>query len=221
MIRSARAARRDRADVVATQRRRAAGGCGPDRLVDGHVHVSNGQGDAERHRCRVARARVAVRRQRSNSSGGEQPAGVGIRLARREVGGRQERGHGAAAGERGDVVVVEIGAVVGRRAPELDGQLDARSVTELVGVQSQCRARRRGPRAARHATGRRRTRRARRTHRSIENAEHRPPTSRRRPVRRSRRRGHRTRAAPRGRRETWSRRSAGRRRPACVPRRAW
>ena len=41
------------------------------------------------------------------------------------------------AGQRVDVVVRQVGAVVGRRAPELDGELHPGTVAELVGVEPQ------------------------------------------------------------------------------------
>ena len=68
-------------------------GGGPDGLVDGHVQVTDGEGEHERHGRRVAGAGVAVDGQGHGGAGVEHPPGVGVGLAGREVGGRQEGGH--------------------------------------------------------------------------------------------------------------------------------
>ena len=133
-------ARRQRADVVAPQRVGTADRRRQDRLVGRHPEVAHGEGDAERHRRRVAGSRVAVGGQRDGDAGVEDPPGVGVRLAGREVGGRQERRHGRAAGERVDVSVGEVRAVVDRRAAELDPEAHAVAVAELVGMQAQAEA---------------------------------------------------------------------------------
>ncbi len=49
------------------------------------------------------------------------------------------------AGQGGEIVVAQIGAVVGRRRPHLDGQLDPGPGSELVGVHPQAEARAGGP----------------------------------------------------------------------------
>ena len=102
-IRSARAPGRQRADVVAPQRGGAAGGRRQDRLVGRHPELAHGEGDAERHRRRVAGTRVAVGGERHRDAGVDHPPGVGVRLAGGEVGGREERRHRRAAGQRVDV----------------------------------------------------------------------------------------------------------------------
>ena len=96
--------------------------------------VPHRQRDDERHRRGVARPRVAVRRQRHGRTGVDQAAPVGIGLARGEVRRRQQRGHGRRPGQRLDVLTGQVGAVVGRRAAELDGQPHPRPLPQLVGV---------------------------------------------------------------------------------------
>ena len=85
---SAREPDGEAAEVGAAQRGGAADGGGQHRLLDRHVQVAHGERDAERHRRRVAAARVAVRGERDGGAGVDHPAGVGVRLAGREVGGR-------------------------------------------------------------------------------------------------------------------------------------
>ena len=69
--------------------------------------------------------------------GVDRPAGVRIGLPGGEVGGRQERGNRAASGERRDVVVGEIGAVVDRCGADLDRELHAWARAELIAVHPQ------------------------------------------------------------------------------------
>ncbi len=78
-------------------------------------HVAHRERDAEGHRGRVARAGVAVGRDRDRGAGVDHPAGVRVGLAGREVGRRQEGGDGLRPGQRLDVGVVEVGAVIDRR----------------------------------------------------------------------------------------------------------
>jgi len=59
--------------------------------------------------------------------------GFQVRRPRRELDAGQQRGHGAAVGERVDVGGSEIGAVVDVCCCELDGKLHARPVGELGG----------------------------------------------------------------------------------------
>ena len=70
-------------------------------------------------------------------AGVEHAARVGVGLAGGEVGGGEKGGDGVAVGERVDVGVGEVGAVVDRRRAELDGELDARAGAELVAVDAQ------------------------------------------------------------------------------------
>ena len=130
----------DLAHVVAAQRGRAADRDRSDRLVDGHVHVAHGQRHAERQRTRVAGPGIAVRGDGHPDAGVYGPPGVGVGLAGREVGGRQERGHGVAGGQGLDVVVGQVGAVVHRGAAHLHPELHTRPVSELVGVEPQAQA---------------------------------------------------------------------------------
>ena len=69
------------------------------------------------------------------------PPGIGIRLSGAEVGGRQERGHCVASGERFYVVVIEVRAVINRSASGVDRQLHTRAGTELVAVKAEAEAR--------------------------------------------------------------------------------
>ena len=134
-------ARRQVADVAAAERQRAARGGGPDRLRCGHVHVADGDRDAERHARGVGRARVAVARQGDRRARVEQAAGVRVGLAGAEFGPRQQGGDGARRvrrrrrrRERGHVGVGEERAVVRRRRAELDREQDALARAELAGV---------------------------------------------------------------------------------------
>ena len=81
---------------------------------------------------------VAVVRVRT---GVEQPPRVGVGLARRELHAGQQRRHGVAAGERLDVGVGEVGAVVDAGRAELDRELDARALAQLVAVHAQLQPR--------------------------------------------------------------------------------
>ena len=69
--------------------------------------------------------------------GVEQPAGVGVRRAGGELHARQQRGDRVAAGQRVDVGVGEVGAVVDARRAELDRELHAGAGRELVAVHAQ------------------------------------------------------------------------------------
>lgn len=124
----------DPADVGTPQGGGPAGGGRPDRLVRGHPHVAHGQRDTERHRRGERRAGVAVRGERDGGPRVEEAAGVGPGGAGGELRARKQRGHRVALAERVDVRVGEVGAVVGRRGVELDGELDAGAVRQLVGV---------------------------------------------------------------------------------------
>ncbi len=113
---------------------------GGQRLGGRHPALADGERDAERDARRVARAGVAVGGQRDGDAGVEQPARVGVRLAGRELDAGQERGDGAARRQRVDVGVVGERHVVGRRRAELDGDLHAGPVAELVGVDARLQA---------------------------------------------------------------------------------
>jgi hypothetical protein len=97
----------------------AAGRGGEQRLLGRHPDGADGERDAKGHAGRVARAGVAVGRDGHVHAGVDRAAGVGAGLAGREVGGGQERRDGAAAGQRGDVVVREVGAWSTEAAPGL------------------------------------------------------------------------------------------------------
>ena len=125
---------RDRADVVAAQRARSPGRRRPHRLGGRHAHLAHGEGDHERHRAREARPGVAVARERHRDAGVEQPARVGVRLAGRELDAGQQRRDGVAAGQGGDVVVVEVGAVIDGCRAQRDREPHALAGAELVAV---------------------------------------------------------------------------------------
>ena len=74
-----------------------------------------------------------------DDTGVEQPAGVRIGRAGRELDPRQQRCHRRVrrADERLDVGVGQEGAVVDAGGAELDGQLDPGPVSELVAVHAQ------------------------------------------------------------------------------------
>ena len=76
----------------------------------------------------------------TRDAGVEEPPRVGVGLAGRELHAGQQGGDGAAVGQRVDVGVVEVGAVVDRDQAELGGQPDAGAVAELVGVQPSAQA---------------------------------------------------------------------------------
>ena len=128
------------ADVGPSEGARAAGGRGPDGLVGGHPHVADGDRDAERDVGRVARAGVAVGGERDGHAGVDQAPGVGVGRAGAELGAGEQRRHRVGVGERVDVGVGEVRAVVGAGGSELDGELDAGAVAELVGVHARRQA---------------------------------------------------------------------------------
>ena len=130
------------AHVVAPERAGTSQGGGQQRLLGRHAHVAHRQGDAERHRGRVARAGVAVGGDGHVHAGVDRAAGVGVRLARGEVRCGQEGGDGVARGQRGHVLVREVGAVVHRRRAHLDRELHPRPEAELIAVHAQAEARR-------------------------------------------------------------------------------
>ena len=97
--------------------------------------MQNGMEDGE------GGAGVAVGGQGDRGAGVQQPAGVRLGGAGGELGAGQQGGHRvAAAPERVDVGVGEVGAVVGGGRVEFDGELDAGAVAELVGVDPRMQA---------------------------------------------------------------------------------
>ena len=124
----------DAADVRTAQCGGAARGGGPERLVGGHAHVPYREGDAERHGRGERGARIAVCGQGDGGTGVEDATGVGPVRTGGELGAGEQCGDGVALSERVEVRFGEVGAVVGRRGVQFDGQLDAGSVAELVGM---------------------------------------------------------------------------------------
>ena len=125
------------ADVVAPQRPGPAERRRPHRLGGGHPQVAHGEGDDERHRRRVARPglQLVARATVAPASITRRASGYGWRVEK-SVAGRNVATV-SLAGQRVDVVVGQVRAVVGRGAPQLDGELHARAGPELVGVQPQ------------------------------------------------------------------------------------
>jgi hypothetical protein len=139
------------ADVGAAQGAGAARRRRPDRLLRGHVHVADREGDAERHRRGVGRAGVAVGRQRDRHAGVKQAAGVRIGLPGAELRAGEQGRDGARRGECGHVGIGEERAVVRRGGVKLHRQPDAGTGTELARVDP-------GEQAARHGRGEHRAR---------------------------------------------------------------
>ena len=88
---------------------------------------------------------VGVGGDRDAGAGVDHPARVGIRLPGREVCRREEGGDGVAGGQRLDVGVVEVGAVVHRCRAHLHREPDPGTGAELVSVHPQAEARRTRP----------------------------------------------------------------------------
>lgn len=76
------------------------------------------------------------------TAGVEEAAGVRPLGAGGELGAGEQRGDGPAVRQGVHVRVGEVGAVVGARGVEFDGELDAGAVRELVGVDTRVQARR-------------------------------------------------------------------------------
>ncbi len=102
----------DPAGTVSTQGASTSAGRGPQGLGDGHVHLTHGHGDAPRHRGGERGAGVAVGGQGDRDARVQEPTRIGIGRAGAELGSGQQRGDGAGAGERVDVSVGQVRAVV-------------------------------------------------------------------------------------------------------------
>ena len=122
-------------DVGASQGAGAAHRRRPYRLVWGHVHVADGDRDAEGHAGGEAGSWIAVSGQGDRHASVQEPPGVRVGRPGGEFGGGQQGGDSAAGRQRVHVGVVEVGGMVGRRRAELHRDLHAGARPELVGVE--------------------------------------------------------------------------------------
>ena len=128
------------ADVVAPQSLRAPRGGGLDRLVEGEVLLQHRGGHAEVHRRRKGRTGVEVGCDGDGHTRVHQATRRREILARGQVTGWQQRGHGIRSGQQRHILIRDVIDVVHAGRAHLHGKFYTRALAQLVAVHAHAQA---------------------------------------------------------------------------------